>query len=210
MSKFFRGPGSKVHFLLNFIPFIIIFGIFLFSIVMKDNKLPEGNNYYTLTKPTTIHSVFKRDTVTHKLKKGEKIKILGYEHGSNTRPYSLWAETDKGYRGTIDITELGVPIIAWNEDNDRIDTVVNVISRSRDNFLCRFADGSEKKIDFNKIIPVLPDSLDKDSRHPEIGLVDKREVLGKVFFLFLPGTNGTDANGQPKVPKDFGRIGVVS
>lgn len=43
----------------------------------------------------------------------------------------------------------------------------------------------------------------KDSRHPEIGLVDKREVLGKVFFLFLPGTN----TGQEK--QDFNRIGVV-
>ena len=44
----------------------------------------------------------------------------------------------------------------------------------------------------------------KDSRHPEIGLVDKREVLGKVFFLFLPGTN------EGKVPQDFDRIGVVN
>lgn len=44
----------------------------------------------------------------------------------------------------------------------------------------------------------------KDSRHPEIGLVDKREVLGKVFFLFLPGTN------EGEVPQDFGRIGVVN
>lgn len=43
----------------------------------------------------------------------------------------------------------------------------------------------------------------KDSRHPEIGLVDKREVLGKVFFLFVPGTN------DGEVPQDFGRIGVV-
>ena len=43
----------------------------------------------------------------------------------------------------------------------------------------------------------------KDSRHPEIGLIDKREVLGKVFFLFFPGTN----YGQEK--QDFGRIGVV-
>ena len=43
----------------------------------------------------------------------------------------------------------------------------------------------------------------KDSRHPEIGLVDKREVLGKVFFLFLPGTN------EGEEPQDFGRIGVV-
>lgn len=53
---------------------------------------------------------------------------------------------------------------------------------------------------------VMGDNRDgsKDSRHPEIGLVDKREVLGKVFFLFVPGTN----YGQQK--QDFGRIGVVS
>ena len=43
----------------------------------------------------------------------------------------------------------------------------------------------------------------KDSRHPEIGLVNKREVLGKVFFLFLPGTN------YGEFPQDFSRIGVI-
>ena len=43
----------------------------------------------------------------------------------------------------------------------------------------------------------------KDSRHPEIGLVDKREVLGKVFFLFLPGTN------YGEYEQDLGRIGVI-
>ena len=43
----------------------------------------------------------------------------------------------------------------------------------------------------------------KDSRHPEIGLVDKREILGKVFFLFVPGTN------YGEFPQDFGRIGVI-
>ena len=43
----------------------------------------------------------------------------------------------------------------------------------------------------------------KDSRHPEIGLVDKREVLGKVIFLFVPGTN------KGEYEQDFGRIGVV-
>ncbi len=43
----------------------------------------------------------------------------------------------------------------------------------------------------------------KDSRHPEIGFVDKREVLGKVFFLFVPGTN------EGRTSQDFGRIGVV-
>lgn len=43
----------------------------------------------------------------------------------------------------------------------------------------------------------------KDSRNPEIGQIDCREVLGKVVYLFLPGTNrGTQQ-------RDFGRIGVV-
>ena len=45
------------------------------------------------------------------------------------------------------------------------------------------------------------DSL--DSRSTQIGLIDKREVLGKVFFLFLPGTN------YNQVAQEFGRIGVV-
>jgi len=53
---------------------------------------------------------------------------------------------------------------------------------------------------------VLGDNRDgsKDSRNPEIGLIDKREVLGKVIFLFFPGTN------VAKVERDFDRIGVVS
>ena len=43
----------------------------------------------------------------------------------------------------------------------------------------------------------------KDSRDPEVGLIDEREILGKVIFLFLPGTNyGSEAF-------DIGRIGVV-
>ncbi len=50
----------------------------------------------------------------------------------------------------------------------------------------------------------------RDSRSPDIGLIDEREVLGKVIFLFLPGTNGTDSAGNPKESRDFGRIGVVS
>ena len=44
----------------------------------------------------------------------------------------------------------------------------------------------------------------KDSRSYEIGLVDKREILGKAVFLGLPGTN----KGQ--VERDFKRIGVLS
>lgn len=42
-----------------------------------------------------------------------------------------------------------------------------------------------------------------DSRSPRIGLIDEREIMGKVIFLFLPGH---DARGE----RDFSRIGAVS
>ena len=45
--------------------------------------------------------------------------------------------------------------------------------------------------------------VSKDSRSWEIGQIDKREVLGKALFRFLPGTNhGLDS-------RDYDRIGVV-
>lgn len=42
-----------------------------------------------------------------------------------------------------------------------------------------------------------------DSRYPQIGQIDRREILGKALFLFLPGTH----YGQ--LSRDFERIGVI-
>ncbi len=44
----------------------------------------------------------------------------------------------------------------------------------------------------------------KDSRSLEIGLIDKREILGKAIFLFLPGLD--EQSGQ----MNFKRIGALS
>lgn len=49
----------------------------------------------------------------------------------------------------------------------------------------------------------------KDSRDDEIGLVDKREIIGKVFFLFMPGSN-TQLDPRPVDWGRFGWIGGVS
>ena len=43
----------------------------------------------------------------------------------------------------------------------------------------------------------------KDSRHPDIGLVDRREILGKAIMLIFPGTD------EGLAPRDFSRIGGV-
>jgi len=46
----------------------------------------------------------------------------------------------------------------------------------------------------------------KDSRYPEIGMVDKREVLGKAIFLILPGD--PDGSRGPE-ERDMSRIGAL-
>ena len=46
--------------------------------------------------------------------------------------------------------------------------------------------------------------VSRDSRDPDIGQIDKREVLGKALILMLPGTS------HGNNPRDFSRIGVIS
>ena len=43
----------------------------------------------------------------------------------------------------------------------------------------------------------------RDSRAPEIGIVDERELLGRAIVLMLPGTG----RGEYTVPRDYDRIG---
>jgi len=52
---------------------------------------------------------------------------------------------------------------------------------------------------------VLGDNRDvsKDSRHPEIGLIDTREVLGKALFLMVPGVD------EETEHRDFNRTGAI-
>lgn len=47
-------------------------------------------------------------------------------------------------------------------------------------------------------------SVSRDSRSPEIGQIDKREVLGKALYLMIPGTHGD------RFPMDTDRIGGVT
>lgn len=46
-------------------------------------------------------------------------------------------------------------------------------------------------------------NVSKDSRSTQIGLIDRREVLGKALFIFLPGKDSENEK------RNFDRIGVV-
>ena len=43
-----------------------------------------------------------------------------------------------------------------------------------------------------------------DSRRPEVGMIDERQILGKAIFLLMPGTKGGT------VEADHGRIGAIT
>ena len=46
-------------------------------------------------------------------------------------------------------------------------------------------------------------SISKDSRYLDIGLIDKREILGRAIFLVVPGSN------KDTQDIDFSRVGVI-
>ena len=46
----------------------------------------------------------------------------------------------------------------------------------------------------------------RDSRYPDIGLIDQREILGKAVFLIYPGVGEEPYGG----PRDYDRIGVLN
>ena len=46
----------------------------------------------------------------------------------------------------------------------------------------------------------------RDSRYPDIGLIDQREILGKAVFLIYPGVGEMPYGG----PRDYNRIGVLN
>ena len=63
-------------------------------------------------------------------------------------------------------------------------------------FPVRFEDGCVFVLGDNR-------ALSMDSRHPQIGQIDCREIVGKAIFIFFPGKSVDSGE------RDFGRIGGI-
>ncbi len=84
--------------------------------------------------------------------------------------------------------------------------VVSVDGRTLDEPYCLTPTNLYEGVDFPATIPegcvfVMGDNRNesKDSRSPDIGMVDTREIVGRAVFLLFPSGD-----------KDFSRIGVIS
>ena len=84
--------------------------------------------------------------------------------------------------------------------------VVSVDGRALDEPYCLTPTNLYEGVDFPVVVPdgcvfVMGDNRNesKDSRSPDIGMVDTREIIGRAVFLLFPS-----------VDKDLSRIGVIS
>ena len=114
----------------------------------------------------------------------------------------------------IDVNVVGNDIVA-----NAVYTELSVPDDAKDidilSFFYKIKDGKikvqEKGMDFPLVVEegcvfAMGDNRNasKDSRHPAIGQIDKREIMGKALFLFYPGAH-EDTN-----VRDFDRIGALN
>ncbi len=88
--------------------------------------------------------------------------------------------------------------IVYIDDIPRVEPYVNTLTTS------------EEGMEFPLVVEenhvfVLGDNrgVSMDSRDPRIGLIDQREILGKVIYLMIPGTS------DGELPRDKNRIGAI-
>ena len=72
-------------------------------------------------------------------------------------------------------------------------------------FACFTTPFMEKRHHVSPVVAFERDNrgISKDSRYPDVGQIDKREVLGKAIFLMYPGTD------EGTYPREFDRVGAI-
>lgn len=162
MAKFFHAPEAKRHFLRNFIFFALILATLIVNKIMQDNDMSQSVDSITIQKPVNVGAKFDGDSVFTKFSAGESLRILGISPAGTDDPQKLWVEAANGSRGWIDDAELGVPMVALNDKSGRRDTV-SIVRRETFGYVCRYADGTEHKVDFDKVSPVMSEG--KSAKH---------------------------------------------
>ena len=200
MSKRFFTRATKIHFFACVISFAILLAVLIGSMTIKDNSVPQDNITFTAVKPFKIGTQIGKETVSTQVKAGEQVKLLAYDKGSSSGPGEYWVENAKGIRGTIYERDLGVPLIALNENGDTIGEIKNITKEETFNYTCQMADGTEEDVDYENVYVQLPDSIkvksissEKNSSYIMTDEKFDRLFLGASFdendSRYVPATN---------------------
>ena len=153
-----KRSAKKHHFWWCTILFSLTLIACLFNAFVRDEHPVESGNVYTLTKPLKLGVDIADDSVFVRLKKGQDIKILGMHPNGTGYPVSFLVEAPNGSRGWVPDRNLGVPMVAIDEETGQVDTV-KVLAEATFGYECLFPNKEKKEVSFDYVRPVLPDSL---------------------------------------------------
>ena len=134
------------------------------------------------------------NTIYHDPKAGD-IVVVSKDSFDNGTPIVKRIIATEGQTIDIDFATGTVTVDGVILEEDYINNLT--ITRGGMEFPLTVEDGCVFAMGDNRMVS-------RDSRYPEIGQIDEREILGKAIFLMIPGTN------KDEFPRDYGRIGAIS
>lgn len=138
----------------------VIASILLFTGLCKalsqKNSLPQKESRFTVQQKTKMEFLLGNDTTYLTLAKGESVRFLGYRRASYYFPHKFLVETDDGQRGYINISDLDVPFV-HEKDGDTLH--IKKIDSKKRRYIYTKPDGKEGELGFEKVYPVLSDTL---------------------------------------------------
>jgi hypothetical protein len=163
-KKLFSKMGDvKAHLYKCSILFVLAVLVVVPPMFFQDHDLPNNPATYTAEKALKIYSNLGNDTVVTRVKKGEVLTVYAYRPASESHMQpSLWVQTANGVRGFLHIVDTDIPVVAWNESSETLDTIkVTGFDDSGvyDKYICKFSDGTKAEVNLDDIRPLLPDSF---------------------------------------------------
>jgi signal peptidase I len=148
------------------------------------------------------------NSMKESLHNGDYVLLLSNVFYKNPQAGDIIVASKDSFENGIPIVKRVIAVEGQTVDIDFENNIVYVDGKPIDEPYLEYSDINREGISFplkveEGCVFVLgdnrPDSC--DSRNPRVGLIDKREILGKAIFLFLPGQDPATKD------RDLSRIG---
>lgn len=156
------------------------------------------------------------DSMNQTLVDGDVLLLASNTVYRNPKQGDIIVASKDSFRGGECIVKRVIATEGQRVDIDFENRIVSVDGKPLEESYVFFAEDDlrpmiQEGVTFPQIVPegcifVMGDNRNdsQDSRSPSIGFIDKREILGKAFFLVFPGTD------DGSIPADYSRIGGLN